>query len=248
MKPFPLITAHTGCMGTADNTLLSIETGLKLGADIIEEDILITLDGVLVLSHDDHIYSIDGTEFRISQTNYTELKKLNIMPHHGADGEVIRILSLDSVLPLMQASGKTMNLDIKSDDCVEPVTRQVEKNGLLGQVILTGCEIDRAKMVQRANPNVRKLLNVETSLFLKQNYTAAVTSCCEDAKSASCFGLNLNYRVVQPELMEIAAGYGLDVYIWTVNEKEQMKQFIEMGVQSITSRNVEDLVKLKQNV
>jgi glycerophosphoryl diester phosphodiesterase len=248
MKPFPLITAHTGCMGTPDNTLLSIETGLNLGADIIEEDILITSDGVLVLSHNDNVHLVDGTECRISQMSYAELSMLDIKVHNGAPGQTMRILSVESVLPILQASGKIVNLDIKSDACIEPISKLVEKNRLLGQAILSGCETDRAKTVQRTNPNIRKLLNVETTLFLTKNYVEAAKISCEDAKSAACFGINLNYRVVQPELLKIAASYGLDVYIWTVNEEAQMKYFIEMGIQSITSRNVLALVKMKQEL
>jgi glycerophosphoryl diester phosphodiesterase len=140
LKTYPLLTAHTGCMDTPDNSLLSIETALLSGADIVEEDILITADGILVLSHDDHVYSMDGTGYTISQMSYAELSQLDIKAHNGAPGETMRILSLESVLPIMKASGKKMNLDLKSDACVEPVTRFVEKNELLEMVILSGCE------------------------------------------------------------------------------------------------------------
>ncbi|NRF94524.1 glycerophosphodiester phosphodiesterase [Paenibacillus frigoriresistens] len=246
MKPFPLITAHTGCMGTPDNTLLSIETGLNLGVDIIEEDILITSDGVLVLSHDDNVHLVSGTECWISQMSYEELSKLDIRAHNGVPGETIRILSLESVLPILKASGKIVNLDLKSDACIEPISNWIEKNRLLEQVILSGCETERAKIVQRVNSRIRKLLNVDAALFLTKDYEDAAKICCEDAKSAACFGINLNYRVVQTELIQTAASNDLDVYIWTVNEEAQMKHFIEMGVHSITSRNVSALVKLKQ--
>lgn len=248
MKPCPLITAHTGCMGTPDNSLLSIETALSIGADIVEEDILITSDGVLVLSHDDNVYSVDGTEYRISRMSYAELSKLDIKARHGAPGETIRILSLESVLPILQASGKKMNLDLKSDECIEPVSRLVEKNRLLEQVILSGCETSRAQKVNSTNPLLRKLLNVDISLFLAKNYMEAVQISCADAKSADCFGINVDYRVVQPELLQEAARHELDVYIWTVNTEAEMKHFIEMGVRSITSRNISALVKLKQEL
>jgi glycerophosphoryl diester phosphodiesterase len=245
MKPFPLITAHTGCMGTPDNTRRSIEIGLNLGSDIIEEDVLITADGILVLSHDDNVYVEDGTEYRISQMSFAELSNMDIKAHNGAPGETMRILSLESVLPILQVSGKTMNLDLKSDACVEPISEMLEQNKLIKQVILSGCETDRARIVQCVNPRIRKLLNVDAALFLTNNYKEAARICCEDAKSAGCFGININYRVVQPELLQIAASNGLDVYIWTVNEEAQMKHFTQMGVQSITSRNVAALVKLK---
>ncbi|MGO4495651.1 glycerophosphodiester phosphodiesterase [Paenibacillus sp. 2RAB27] len=246
LKTYPLLTAHTGCMGTPDNSLLSIETALLSGADIVEEDILITSDGVLVLSHDDLVYSLDGTLFKISQMRFAELSQLDIKAHNGSPGETMRILSLESVIPLLQASDKKMNLDVKSDACIEPVARFVEKNRLVERIILSGCETDRAKQVNRTDHRLRKLLNVNASLFQAKNEMEAVQISCEDALSANCFGLNVNYRVVGPEVLQAAKDHGLDVYIWTVNTEAEMKHFIEMGVQSITSRNISALVQVKK--
>ncbi|MDR6551694.1 glycerophosphodiester phosphodiesterase family protein [Paenibacillus qinlingensis] len=245
---YPLLTAHTGCMGTPDNSLFSIETALSSGADIVEEDILVTSDGVLVLSHDDSVYAADGKAYRISSMSYAELSQLDINAHNGAPGETMRILSLESVLPLLRASGKIMNLDLKSDDCVEPVARFVENNGLHEKVILSGCETSRAHAVNRTDSRLRKLLNVDTSLFLALNEREAARISCEDASSANCFGLNVNYRVVGPELLQAAANHKLDVYIWTVNAEEEMKHFMEMGVHSITSRNIAALVQVRKEV
>ncbi|KRF08107.1 hypothetical protein ASG89_16900 [Paenibacillus sp. Soil766] len=246
MKTYPLLTAHTGCMGTPDNSLLSIETALLSGADIVEEDILITSDGVLVLAHDDNVYTVDGTEYRISQMSYGELSQLAIKAHNGSPVETIRILSLASVMPILLASGKTINLDIKSDGCVEPISRFVDINGLFEGVILSGCESIRAHYVNSINPRLRKLLNVDTSLFQTGNYMEAVQVSCEHALSANCFGLNVNYRVVEPELLQAAARHELDVYIWTVNTEAEMKHFMEMGVGSITSRNISALVQVRE--
>lgn len=248
MNSFPRITAHTGSMGTPDNTLQSIETGLKYGVDILEEDVLLTADGILVLSHDDHIQLADGTERWISQMSYEQLRVLDVKPHSGPDDETIRILPLDALLPYLQESGIQMNLDLKSDACVEPVAAWITKNQLLEQVFLSGCETDRATLVQRANPHLRKLLNVDPSVFMTDApYKEVAHQICRDAAGAACFGLNLNYRVVKPELLPIAAGYGLDVCIWTVNVLEEMQHFIQMGVHSITTRNIADLVQLKKN-
>lgn len=46
------VTAHTGCCKTPDNSLESIETAVKYGADTVEFDLQFTSDGEPVLSHD----------------------------------------------------------------------------------------------------------------------------------------------------------------------------------------------------
>ena len=46
------LTAHTGCEGTADNSLEAIKKGFECGADTVEFDVNFTPDGVPVLAHD----------------------------------------------------------------------------------------------------------------------------------------------------------------------------------------------------
>ncbi len=47
------ITAHTGCMGTDDNSIEAMRAGVANGADIIEFDVHFKEDGTPVLSHDE---------------------------------------------------------------------------------------------------------------------------------------------------------------------------------------------------
>lgn len=47
------VTAHTGCMGTEDNSVQAMKAGVANGADIIEFDVHFTEDGNPVLAHDE---------------------------------------------------------------------------------------------------------------------------------------------------------------------------------------------------
>ena len=47
-----MITAHSGCEGTPDNSIVSIERGIALGADCVEIDIRLDAQGKLWLTHD----------------------------------------------------------------------------------------------------------------------------------------------------------------------------------------------------
>lgn len=238
MNNFPLITAHTGCMDTPENTLFSIETGLVYGADIIEDDILVTRDGVLVLSHDDKVRLADGTEGLISDMTLSELN----------EGLSAPISTLEPALKLIADAGKVMNLDLKSDDCIRPVSDLVERLGLLDRVFLSGCEYGWARKALLYNPRLNKLLNTDARMFMSLSYTEAIQKTCQEARSAGCFGINIPYRLAEPILLELASDYGLPVYIWTVNEEKQMRHFAAMGVRSITTRDVAALVRVKREV
>ncbi|WP_192702209.1 glycerophosphodiester phosphodiesterase family protein [Paenibacillus sp. OAS669] len=60
-------------MGTIDNTIEPVVTGIRLGVDVIEEDIRVTRDGVPILAHDDHLPSVDGTWHSLSEMTYEEI-------------------------------------------------------------------------------------------------------------------------------------------------------------------------------
>ena len=47
-----IITAHSGCEGTAPNSMDHIRTALTCGAEMLEIDVRQTEDGLLYLSHD----------------------------------------------------------------------------------------------------------------------------------------------------------------------------------------------------
>lgn len=47
------VTAHTGCMGTEENSIDAMEIGVDNGADIIEFDVHFDKNGYPVLSHDE---------------------------------------------------------------------------------------------------------------------------------------------------------------------------------------------------
>lgn len=61
------VTAHTGCEGTADNSLEAIEKGYLSGADIVEFDVHFNSKGEPVLAHDyaadDSVKLRDAFEF-----------------------------------------------------------------------------------------------------------------------------------------------------------------------------------------
>lgn len=50
--PYPIITAHSGCEGTPDNSLAHVKTAIESGADAFEIDIHMGENNTLILSHD----------------------------------------------------------------------------------------------------------------------------------------------------------------------------------------------------
>lgn len=76
---FPLCIGHRGASGhRVENTLAAFEHAAELGAEMWELDTQLTRDGVVVVSHDDHLERVFGVDRRISQMTADELAALDI--------------------------------------------------------------------------------------------------------------------------------------------------------------------------
>ncbi len=90
-------TAHTGCIKTADNSLESIEEGVKYGADIVEFDLNFLSDGTPVLSHDNP----KGKEITLDEA----FKKVSEYENLKVNVDVKNVKNLKAVYPLAQKYG-----------------------------------------------------------------------------------------------------------------------------------------------
>ena len=108
-------TAHTGCMGTKQNSLEAMKAGVESGADIIEFDLRADSNGELVLSHDEP----KGGEILLSQA----FELLSSFENTKANVDIKMVDQLEKVYPL----AKEYNVEDKifytgvKDEFVEPV-------------------------------------------------------------------------------------------------------------------------------
>jgi glycerophosphoryl diester phosphodiesterase len=194
-----------------------------------------------VLLHDSKVNLAFHGECKLADLTFDQLKADEIIDGHT--GEKRRIVSLAEILPIIKASKKRVNLDVKSDSCIEPMAKLVIKENMLEQTLVSGAEANRAKYIQNHFPEFKKLLNASSKLFKETDYLSAVKKTCEDALSACCIGININHSLCSVELIKIASSYNLPVYVWTVNQETDMRRMLQLGVHSITTRNVPLLLK-----
>ena len=73
-KTVPLCIGHRGASGhRTENTLDAFRHAAALGAEMWELDTQLTRDGVVVVSHDDHLDRVFGVNLRISELTAAEL-------------------------------------------------------------------------------------------------------------------------------------------------------------------------------
>lgn len=81
---------------------------IEYGYDVIELDIRVTLDGEVVLAHDDLLKNESGESIRLSKSTLAQVQKFKLGDFKGED---VFVPSLSDVLPLL--SGKQVLLDAR---------------------------------------------------------------------------------------------------------------------------------------
>ena len=114
MNRKPLIWAHRGASGHApENTLPAFRMAAEMGADGVELDVQLTKDGKLVVCHDETIDRTSSAKGWIKDYTLAELKALDFSNGNRAY-EGVRIPTLEEVLELLNPTGLTVNIEIKT--------------------------------------------------------------------------------------------------------------------------------------
>lgn len=242
----PLITAHSGCEDSPDNTIASIQTGAAAGAHSVEIDVRCTRDNTLILMHDDEIPTRSHGVLRVGQVTYGELLQLQAEDELLFKHPQMEITLLDSALEVAASRNITLNIDVKDSASAETVVPAVVNRGMEEQVVLSGCDAVRAYRIRRSHPHMRVLLNVviERSEEDDLERLEEIRKVCRDATEAGCCGINIDFRQCSRALVSIAQRRYLPVSVWTVDNAEDMRQMMEIGVFAITTYRPSRLLSL----
>lgn len=220
----PKIIAHRGYWDTAGSAQNSIASLMK--ADSIhcygsEFDLHLTADGKLVINHDD---TIDGILIE-------EAKWKDIIDHKLGNGE--RRPLLHEYLAAGKNCTTRLVLEIKKHKsekrenvCVDEVLKAVKASGIADRVDY----ISFSKNVCQRLAKKQKGANIA---YLNGDATP------DEVKSWGCNGIDYQYQVLKrhPEWIRRCHELGMTVNVWTVNKLKEIKNFIEAGVDFITTNN-----------
>lgn len=245
MHHLPLVTAHDGCEHSTPHTLDAVVGALGAGADVVEIDVRATRDGVIVLQHDGSI-TVDGQPVELAKLSFGELVELHNSGSVEGAWTTGGITRLEEILVFASSQRFILNLDIKEDSVIEPAVRLIRKQGMIDRVVFTGCEAERARYLKTHHRDCQVLLNISESDYERgtRDYDSFVQSVCANAIETSCCGLNVYYTYCSEALVDHASRRFLPVSVWTVDDSERMRYFLELGVYSITTNEVAALKAL----
>lgn len=239
------VTAHRGDSGRfPENTLPAFESGIELGADWIELDILRSKDGKLVVLHDRTTERVGDKNLAVAESSYQELLIVDVATDFrrrvGKSLEECppqRIPLLQDVLRLVMSQNRTRVSIQPKMDCVAEAIAVVKSLKADNWVGFNDGNLGYMAEVKRLAPGI--------PVFWDRG---AATNIDEDIRIAKQHGfeaLVLHHSGVTPEKVHKVKAAGLEVGAWTVNDRATMAMLLDTGVQRLYTDQPSVLLDLK---
>jgi glycerophosphoryl diester phosphodiesterase len=233
----PLLIAHRGASHEApENTMAAFSLAWQQGADGIEADFRLTLDGRIVCLHDPSTIRTAGVDLTVAESSFDELRQLDVGSWKGPEWRGERIPSLEEALDMLPA-GKMFFIELKSGpEIIEPLHRILTgRNIPFKQLRILTFDSRLVADLKQELPNIRVCLNVDYRWnwrrfalgASREELRAALERSGADGLSSRAHAL-LDAQF----LAELHQG-GKEVHVWTVDSVRSASHYREMGIDSI---------------
>lgn len=225
----PKIIAHRGAWkqaGLPQNSIASLLKAEELGCGGSELDVHLTADGIVVVNHDHDFYGIP-----IEQSTYTQLCSVS-----HSNGETIPILEeflTHANIPLfLELKASTISIQ-RSLELTEHTVAIIQKSTFTQPVhyISFQEEVLSKVLLEDASATVSLLNGKLNPAQIKAN---------------GWHGLDYHFGVLRknPHWISEARELGLLTNVWTVNDAENMRWFLDAEVDYISTDKPEMLMQL----
>jgi glycerophosphoryl diester phosphodiesterase len=229
--PRMTIFAHRGARAHApENTLLAFRLAFALGADAIECDVQLSVDGSLVVIHDARLNRTTNARGPVALKTLAELRALD-----AGRGE--RIPTLEEVLALCRAGERQVNLEVKAEtveaatataDAMAPILSELDEP-MRRLVLVSSFELRAVAHLRQRLPWLRAATLHAGRRWRKLDMLDMLAPALEMGAEAVHPGAGL----VTPELVRRAHELGLRVNVWTANRWSTLRQLLFMGADGV---------------
>ncbi len=240
--PTPVV-AHRGFSFAApENTLASTRLAVETGADGCECDIYATVDGKIVLLHDETLKRTAGLDKKVAQCDFETVRALDAGSWKSPDFAGEKVPTLEEFLDVLKTTNCRPVVEIKMPGIEQQTVEAIRNAGLT----------DRAAIISFSSAVVKKVRELEPRLCVgwlygeKQKGTTQELAdlLTKTAEQCDTTLLDLNHELISPELLKILKNRGLHVWAWTVDDPKRMETLLRWGVESITTNRPDLLIGL----
>jgi glycerophosphoryl diester phosphodiesterase len=244
----PLVFAHRGSSAVLpEHTLPAYLRALAEGADGLECDVRLTRDGHLVCVHDRRLDRTSNGRGRVSGRTLAELDSLDFASWAGApddadyppDPDRSRLLTLDRLLAAVRRAGRPVRLLVETKhptrhgaDVERRLVALLRRHRLAEPRPDDPVDVVVMSFSPLAVRRIRELApGLPTALLLE-----VLPPGLRPARlpfGARIAGPGIHLLRTRPQLVPALKAGGNLVYVWTVNEADEIDLAVEQGVDGI---------------
>ncbi len=227
-KPFAVV-GHRGAPSLApENTMSSFLKAIEVGADLVELDVQVTIDGVAIALHDEDLSRVAGVGLSARRSRFRDLQEIRIK------GE--RIPSLEDVLrTVADRAGVLLEIKVPGDeDIAIDIVRKVGVEKRVAVISFHEGALLNAK---------RRLSTIPCGIVYSQPPGKII-----DAKKAGFEVVLPRYPLATQKAIDLAHRLGIRVVAWTVNDEKWVLELAGRGVDGIASDYPDMVVKVRSSL
>jgi len=236
MRSRPLVIARTGDIEKApENTLPAFESAISRGADGVEFDVHLTLDGELVVHHFYNLGTTDNGEGLVNEHTLAELKALDSGSWFDKRFAGEPKPTMSEVLGLCRGRAR-LEVDLKGSSAafLRKVVGEIEKVGLVGDVELTTAHYPLLTHVRKLNPELRT-----GTFFCKPPdwipIRLAQTQALDWAILLAVAVVHLDIALITTDFVKDLHRSGFTVYGSNLDSAEQIRRALNLGIDSFST-------------
>ncbi|MGZ4640762.1 MAG: glycerophosphodiester phosphodiesterase family protein [Blastococcus sp.] len=255
--PTPLAMAHRGgAIEHLENTLPAFEACVDQGYQYLETDVRVTADGVLVVFHDATLERVTDRTGRIESLPWSEVAAARI----GGREPILRLEDLLGAWPDVR-----FNIDLKDEAGIPLLPGVLRRTSAWDRVCLTSFSGARLRAARKLldhpvcmTPSPSAIAAVRYSIGVGSPGYAGYAGSAGPAgpgRSQEPPTRRLARRLAQAgvccaqipgwlatrSFVRRAHAFGLDVHVWTINDRARMIRFLDLGADGIMTDDIETL-------
>jgi glycerophosphoryl diester phosphodiesterase len=216
-----LVIGHRGARGHApENTLLGLDTGIRLGASWLEFDVQLHPSGAVLLLHDATLERTTDGRGRLLDCSFEQLRRLDA--GHGQ-----QIPTLEEALELV-ARRAGLNVELKSADGTGEAVA-----GILRQYIAAGWPVERLLVSSFHLPELWEFHQAAPEIPIGVLLAGVPLDWAGCATELGAATVNISSEFVDARLVADAKAHGCRVYVYTVNEAAQAEALRRQGIDGV---------------
>ena len=227
-----LVIGHRGARGHApENTLLALDTGIRLGAPWLEFDVQLHPCGALLVFHDLTLDRTTNGRGPLAACDFEALRRLDA-------GQGQQIPTLEEALDLVEQRA-SLNIELKTADGTGEAVAAV-----LRQYLAAGWPAERFLVSSFHLPELWEFRQAAPEIpvgVLLGGVPLDFAGCATELQAAS---VNISSEFVDPRLVADAKAHGRKVYVYTVNDPAEMRALRALGVDGVFTDYPDRALKL----